>query len=154
MSGGRHRLDFIVMLITFCAFAASVLIVLMFSGIVYKDISDKAEKSYEDRTGISYVWSKVKNGEGGVYVGDFQGISVLCLEEESDMTTYLTMIYLYDGWVRELVSEEGLEFSPSDGMPVVEAETLYFTSLDGGLIKVTANSGDYFIYPRVSPIMD
>lgn len=147
----EHRLDFIFILVVFCVFAASVLVVLTLGASVYKGMSYRSHKGYDDRTGLSYIWAKVKNGEGSgeIYTSDFQGLSILCLEENSDGVKYITKIYLYDGWIRELTSEDGLEFSPEDGMPVIEANTLSFAQQENGLIKATANGRDLYIYPRV-----
>lgn len=144
------RVDTIFVLIIFCVFAASVLMVLMLGGSVYKNVTEMARDGYDERTCLAYVWSKVKNSDesGMVYVGDFQGISVLCLEENYNGATYQTMIYLYDGWVRELYSEAGLEFYPEDGVAVIQADSMDFEQFDRGLIKVEVGSENLLVFPR------
>lgn len=147
----KHKLDFIFVLVFFSVFAASVLLTLTLGGVIYKSMSERIQDSYDDRTGLSYIWSKVKNYEGAglLYTGDFYNLSMLCLEEEHDMVKYVTRIYLYDGWIRELVSNEGHDFSPEEGMPVLAADTLSFVQLENGLIKATINENVLCLFPRV-----
>lgn len=146
------RIDTVFVLLIFCVFAASVLMVLMLGGNVYKNVTETARDKYDERTCLSYVWTKVKNNDesGRVYVGDFQGISVLCLEENYDDAVYQTMIYLYDGWVRELYSEVGLEFNPEDGVSVIKTNSMGFEQLDDGLIKVEVGSESLLVFPRAN----
>ena len=137
-------------LVIFCVFAMSVLLVLMLGGNIYKNMSEKIQEGYDKQTGLSYVWSKVKNGDasGSAYVGNFQGVSALCLEEQNEFGVYVTMVYFHDGWLRELPSEKGLEFSLEDGMPVIKTDSLSFEELPGGLIRAESDSGELYIYPR------
>lgn len=147
-----QSIDTVFVLIIFCIFAASVLAVLMLGGSIYKNMADISQDGYEERTCLSYVWTKVKNGDeaGKILLGDFDGQNVLLLKEEYDGVAYQTMIYYYDGWVRELFCEEGLNFAPEDGTPVIKTTSLSFTALENGLIKAEAGSGSLLISPRGS----
>ena len=145
-----QKIDTIFVLAIFCVFAASVLMSLMFGASIYKNTTDKSNEKYGENICLSYVWMKVKNTDSidNVYVDTFHDLSVLCLDEEYDGITYQTQIYLYEGWVCELFTELGLDFYPDAGMPVVEADSLSFETLDSGLIKVTVNSESLILYPR------
>lgn len=144
------RIDTVFVLLIFCVFTASVLMVLMLGGSVYKNVTEMARDGYDERTCLAYVWTKVKNNDdsGNVYVGDFQGLSVLCLEENYDGAVYQTMIYLYDGWVRELYSEAGLEFYPEAGVAVIQADSMNLEQLDDGLIEIGVGSESLLLFPR------
>lgn len=143
------KIDTFFVLAVFCFFSISVLMTLMFGGTVYKNIVEKSQEGYNERICLSYIWTKVKRGDeaGMVTTGDFCGQSALFIDEEFDGVRYRTVIYLYDGWVRELFSEEGLEFSPEDGTPVIEAETLAFEWLDNAL-QTTVNAEQLLVLPR------
>lgn len=145
-----RKTDAVFVLAVFCAFAASVLLVLMLGANAYKSMVEKSGAEYDRHTGLSYIWTKVKNTDaaGKVYIDEFHDMPVLCLEEEYDTETFRTIIYLYDGWVRELFSEEGLEFPPEAGITILEAESLAFDELENGLIKVTLDSQSLLISPR------
>ena len=137
-------------LMIFCVFTMSVLTVLMLGVSAYKSVTDISREGYEDRICLSYIWTKVKNGDDAnrVYITDFQGMSALCIDEEYDETTYHTIVYHHEGWVYELFSECGLDFSLSDGTPVIKNASLSFEQFNDGLVKVTAGSESAFISPR------
>lgn len=151
MAKTRWKTDSVFVLAIFCFFTASALAVLILGASVYKNIAGKSMEGHDERICLSYIWTKVKNADNTVYVGDFCERSALFITEEYDSVQYHTAIYLDDGWVRELFCEVGLEFLPEDGMPVIEVESLDFEQLDNGLIKVRVNSGSLLILPRVNP---
>lgn len=146
----RLKFDTVPVLLIFCVFAVSALIVLALSGSVYKSTVEITGEGYEEQTCLSYVWTKVKSSDvlDRVYVEDFHGLSALFVEEEFDGITYTTLIYCYDGWIRELFFESGLSFSPSDGMQIVEGGSLVLESAGDGLIKATSGEESIFISLR------
>ena len=89
------RIDTIFVLIIFCVFAMSVLMVLMLGAGIYNDIIDMANDGDESRTALSYIWTKVKNNDSidVIHVGDFQGSSALFLDEVYGDSRYSTSIY-------------------------------------------------------------
>jgi len=55
------RIDTIFVLIIFCIFAVSVLIVLMLGAGIYRNMNDISNDGRDERTALSYLWKKVKN---------------------------------------------------------------------------------------------
>ena len=145
-----RRADTVFVLLIFCLFAMSVLITLMLGAGVYKHMTDISGEGYDERTCLSYIWTKIKNSDqiGKISVGDFDGTPALRLSEVYGDTTYETRIYLYDGWVYELFCEESLDAHPSDGVPIIKTDSLSFEQLDDGLIRASAGSGNVLLYPR------
>jgi len=137
-------------LMVFCVLTMSVLTVLMLGVSAYRNVIDMARDGYEERLVLSYIWTKIKNGDeaGMVYVTDFHGKSALSIDDVYDGVTFHTIIYHYEGWVYELPFESGLMFSPGAGLRVIKSESLTFEQLEGGLIKVSAGSLNAFISPR------
>ena len=137
-------------LIVFCVFTMSVLTVLVLGVSAYKKVMDITREGYEERLCLSYIWTKVKNGDKAekVYITDFQGLTALSIDEVYDGITYHTVIYHYEGWVYELFYESGLEFSPGAGVTVIGVDYLSFEPTEDGLIKVSAGSENVFISPR------
>ena len=147
---GPDKIGAAAALMIFCVFTMTVLTVLMLGVSAYKNMTDISLEGYEERVCLSYIWTKVKNGDeaGMVYVKDFQGKNALCLDEVYDGTTYHTMIYHHEGWVYELFAEAGLLFSPEDGVAVIKSESLSFEGIEDGLFKVSAGSQSVFISLR------
>ena len=146
------RIDTVFVLIIFCVFAISVLMVLMLGADIYKNMTDISREGYDERTGLSYIWTKVKNNDeaGRIHLSDFHGVSALCFDEEFDSSTYRTMIYYYDGWVYELFYDISLDFLPSDGAQIIEISDLKFEELQYGLIRVSSGASSLLVSPRGS----
>ena len=146
----KNKIDSVFVLIIFSVFALSVLMVLMLGASVYKNMTEITREGQEERTLLSFIWTKVKNSDdaGSVYVGEFCGLPALCFDEDIGGTQYWTVIYHYDGWVYELFSEKELEFFPEDGERVLEIPELSFEEHEYGLIKVSSGKKTLLISPR------
>ena len=143
----KRKIDTLFVLIIFSVFALSVLMVLMLGARIYSNMTDMASEGEGERTVLSYIWTKVKNGDraGSAYVGKFNGLDALYFdseyEDEYEVVQYRTAIYQYDGWVYELFSETGLDFAPEDGVRVMRIDDdLSFENYEHGMIRVTAGT--------------
>ena len=146
----KQKIDTIFVLMIFCVFAISMLMVLMLGASIYKNMTEISRDGYDERTTLSYFWTKIKNGDedGMVYISDFQGLPALCLAEVYGDTRYLTMIYRYGDRVYELFTEEGVQLDPEDGTPVIDAGDLEIKEHGGGLFSITVGGKSVFLYPR------
>ena len=154
---GKSKIDTVFVLVIFSVFALSVLLVLMFSAGVYKSVTDLAREHEEERTLLSYIWTKVKNNDkdGSIRVIDFHGINALCFDEyfegeNFELVQYSTVIYQYEGWVCELFYETELNLAPEDGVQIMRIGSMTFEDYDNaeGMIKVSAGSKSQLLYPR------
>ena len=147
---GKNRIDTVFVLLIFSVFALSVLMVLMLGARIYNNMTDMTREGQDERTLLSYIWTKVKNNDkaGSVYVGEFCGLSALCIDEKFDETPYRTVVYQYDGWVYELFSETGIEFLPEDGIKVMMIDDLKFEEYEYGLIKISTGETSLLLSPR------
>lgn len=146
-------IDNIVVLIVFCTFAFSVLMVLMLAAGVYRNISEITQSSENERTAYSYVRTKIRNADsaGAFYVAEFDGLSALYISEQIGGTEYQTVIYVYDGWLCELFSEASIEHTPADGTRITPAGGLAFTMSDSMIHVITDRPEGIqaiSIYPR------
>ena len=148
----RRRIDTVFVMIIFCVFAVSVLMVLMLGASVYENVAAMSRDGYTDHSILSYIWTKVKNSDdaGRIYVGEFYGAPALFIEEEYGQIQYITTIYEYNGWIYELFYEMGLDFLPEDGAQIAEHGSLTFYTYENGLIKVSSDAKDLLIFPRGS----
>ena len=146
----RQKADTVFVLIVFCVFAVSVLMVLALSAGIYKNINETSQEGYDERTALSYVWTRVKSGdsEGSISVGEFHGYSALIIDEQLSGTLYRTLIYAHAGRLNVLFSEAGLNLTPDSGVPVVDVESMTFQQLEYGIISVSTATRTLLLSPR------
>lgn len=146
MKQKSSRITDVFALVVFGVFALCVLLVLLTGAGVYRRLVESGSKSYQDRTAVQYVATRVRQAET-VAVEDFWGCQALTLREELDGEGYITRIYCYDGYLRELFCEEAASLLPEDGEQVLEAEA-FQASLDGELLTVQVDSREVTLYLR------
>lgn len=121
---------------------------------VYRSVADDAETNSAQRTALSYVVNQVRRADaGGVAVGSFGGGDALRLTETAeDGSVYVTLIYCFDGALRELYMEEGAGLTPEDGMAVLALSSLSLAVSEGGGLDISAGDGasswSVTLYPR------
>ena len=135
----KHSLNVIFVLIITGIFAITVFIVLIFGANTYTGIVKKSQIDYNQQICLSYITAKIHRGDATdlIYIDDFSNIPALYIEEIYDGISYLTVIYAYEGWVRELFFEKGLDFEPQNGTPLLEANKLSFSYHNDNLLSIT-----------------
>ena len=125
----EFHINGILVLVLFGVFAVSILMVLLTGAGAYRRLTERGQESYTARTIPQYLSTRVRQADaaGRITVGMFDGVETLELREEIDGTCYVTRIYCYEGYLRELFHAEGLEFLPSDGECVMPAEAAEFS---------------------------
>jgi len=153
---GESKVDTVFVLIIFSVFALSVLLVLTLGARIYKNMTNISGENQTERALLSYIWTKVKNGDKSesIHVGEFCGLTSLFFDEEFSGTPYRTAIYQYDGWLyelfceTELLSDQVSGFLPEDGVQVMEIDELLFENLEYGMIKVSTGGLSLLLSPR------
>ena len=154
-SASGHSVDVVFVLAIACGFAASILMVLMLGANIYGNIQKTSDAQFNERVCLSYVSAKIHASDrsGDLEVGDFQGASALYLNENFDDTPYNTIIYSYDGWIRELFCEKGLDLPPDAGAPIMEARSIRFNAVKPNLLSIeysdkNGGAGEIFVNLR------
>ncbi len=140
---GKHHMDTLFTLLLFGVFAACVLFVLLTGANVYRDLTLRDQAAYAHRTCAQYIAAKVRQAPSpdAVRVEEFGG-DALVLSQDIDGWEYLTRIYCYDGWLRELFAQADGELAPQDGEKIIEAQGLELELADGVLsVYVTDSTG-------------
>lgn len=141
----KHKLDGLIALVLFGVFAACVLSVLLTGADVYRRLTERDREAYSRRTCVQYVATKVRQARSGsdIRVDNFDGVDRVSLVEEIEGDKYVTMVYCFDGYLRELFTfddPEGEVFFPEDGEKIIEAQDMT-ASLDDGLLTVNITDG-------------
>ena len=122
----KNQLSGVLVLLVFAVFGVSVLLVLLTGADVVKTLSERDQESYDRRTTMQYITTRVRQADeaGCVAVESIDGVDVLILREEIEGEHYETRVYCYDGYVRELFAFAEDEFFAGDGEAVLKAENL------------------------------
>jgi hypothetical protein len=109
---------------------------------VYNNTTDVSSENYTHRTALSYIANQVRRGDGGgsIRVADLGGAEALTFRETIGGVPYLTSLYCYDGQLRELFTEEGVQQEIASGVVIMPLAGLDFAE-GGGSVKVTATDG-------------
>ncbi len=138
----EFQINGILVLVLFGVFAVSILAVLLTGAGAYKRLTERGQVTYTARTIPQYVSTRVRQADamGNVAVVLFEGVEALELAEEIEGKRYVTRIYCFDGYVRELFSDSSIVLNPIDGECIMEADEMHF-SMQGGFLSVSILAG-------------
>lgn len=133
--------NYVSVLALLCSFVIGSLVLVNVGVHVYKNIAQNNAENFCLRTSLSYVATKVRqhDGAGDISVKEIEQVPVLVLTDEKDSDTYRTMIYCYDGALRELYQEEGMEYTLKDGQEIMELSDFYVEQKEGQLFVTVEN---------------
>lgn len=139
-------------MLLFLVFVLSALFSVLIGGKVYENIRGRMEESYTGSVALNYVANKVRQGDigGAVTVREIDHVPVLELRQEINDQSYITQIYYYDGYIRELFTHESSGLGLADGLEIIECDGLKF-GLEHQLLTVETigeNGGSLMLYVR------
>ena len=111
--------------------ALSCMIIIRGSG-VYEKLTENMERNYETRVSFSYVATKLRQSDraGFIIADEIDGVPVLGVKEKYGDEWYVTYVYYYDGWIREIMLDyyggETIEFDLSDGDGIIKSRSFGF----------------------------
>jgi len=140
----RHAADLLYSLALFCVFAACALMVVLMGADVYKKTVSAAEADYNSRTCVSYIATKLRQGDtqGAIAVQQLGGRSALSLDQEVGGTRYRTWLYQDGGQLCEQFVPADLQPDPAQGQQIMPLQGLEFSLDPSGRLKVTATQTD------------
>lgn len=146
MNEKTSKITDLLSLMGFGLFAVCVILVLLTGAKVYRNLVDSGSRSYESRTAVQYIATRVRQTES-VSVEEFDGCCALVGTEEIDGEIYLTRVYCYDGYLRELFSAEDAWLQADAGEKILPVESAGF-ALEDGLLTVRVDQQEMTLYLR------
>ena len=132
-----------------CVFGATLLLSLATGASIYRRVASRVERSAAQRVGLTYITAKIHScDEAGkvtpaIYADpSSQEADALVLTQDIEGTGYWTILYVYDGWLRELFCEENWPMGPDAGLPIAEAQSLVVTEPAEGLLHLAYTRPD------------
>ena len=146
MKKNASKITDLLALTVFAAFAVCLLIVLLFGAQLYQNLVQRGEESFRQRTATQYLRTRVQQAEH-ISLSDFQGCEALAIREEIDGIPYVTRVYFYEGFLRELFSAESAALAPGDGEKIMPAESLDF-QIDDDLLTAVVDGQEVVLHLR------
>ena len=137
----QHHIDGLIALLLFGVFAACVLAVLLTGADAYRRLTLRDQAAAERRARTQYIATKLRqaDAENAVSVADMEGVPTLVLGRDGE---YVTYIYCYDGWLRELYLWCEEPPVPGDGRELIPARELGLSLEDGVLtVRIDGEGG-------------
>ena len=131
--------DTIFTLAMICVFAVTSLLLVLFGARVYKNVVAEMDKNFHARTGLAYVTNKIRNAdaEGMIFFEQQDGLDTLVISNHSGGTEHRTVIYFYEGWLREVSMAADEIFKAEDGEKIVAAEEFTMKDRGNGFLRFT-----------------
>ena len=127
-----------------CVFGATLLLSLITGAGIYRRVQSRVEESAQERITLSYVTARIHacDQAGMVGTGFFGEGGAVFLYEEIGGSGYETILYVYDGNLREMLCEKGRELPPEFGETVAPALALRVAVPNKNLLRLTLTQPD------------
>ena len=140
----KHVIDFLFPLALFFVLTAtSVALVILASGTYSRQVQD-SEDSFVSRTALSYVTEKLHQADSSdaIDAGAFDGQDAILIRQEYSGQSYVTYLYAYDGYLRELFIQDGIDAKASDGRRILASDSFSFEESQEGLFHLYCTNKD------------
>jgi hypothetical protein len=139
-----HRIDAMFILLLYGMFALFSMLTMIIGVHFYKDLTEDSANRGDLRTALSYVANRFRAADtvNGISLENRGGVDALVLREQLGGHSAETLIYCYDGALREflLVPDLGGQgFVPSEGDELVMVSDFSVTQ-DEGLYTICAKT--------------
>lgn len=140
----KHVIDFLFPLAVFFVLAASAVALVVLASGFYSRQVEASSDSYSGRTTLAYVTEKLHQNDenGAVSVGNFDGSDALVIRQSYGGKEYVTYLYAYDGYLRELFIQEGTEAKASDGRKILETKAFEAREESDGIFYLYCENED------------
>lgn len=132
-----------------CVFGITLLMGIFAGAAVYQRVSDRVSASARERVGLTYITAKLHSfdaltpdGGPAIRVGTLGGQDALYLSEDIDGVAYETVLYVYNGQLREMLCLRGGQQDPAFGEVIGPAQSLRVERPREGLMCLEYTDGD------------
>ena len=140
----RHKgISSLAALLMLLVFAVALLAVLLGGANVYDRLTARDSESYDSRTCVQYLTTKVRQSENAACLSltQFGDGDCLTITEHINGVAFTTQVYCHDGWVMELFTLKGAGLPPEGGAKIIQAQALTLTQ-EGSLLHMNIVDGN------------
>ncbi|MBQ9837565.1 MAG: DUF4860 domain-containing protein [Oscillospiraceae bacterium] len=140
----RHKgISSLAALLMLLVFAVALLAVLLGGANVYDRLTARDSESYDSRTCVQYLTTKVRQSENAacLSLSQFGDGDCLTITEHINGVAFTTQVYCHDGWLMELFTLKGAGLPPEGGAKIIQAQALTLTQ-EGSLLHMNIVDGN------------
>ena len=141
-----HSMDFLFSIALFFVFAATALVVLLLSANVYEQIVHRSTHTFEQNTALAYLTEKIHQNDHGsnssIELTQFDGCEALAISQTFNDTMYTTYIYEFEGQLKELFIQNGVQATAQAGTTILTLHHLEMKAIDDDLLQFTCYCED------------
>ncbi|MEG1431392.1 DUF4860 domain-containing protein [Eubacterium sp.] len=134
-----HVVDYLFVLALFFTFALCTFTVIFIGIKVYSQTVSHMNENYVGRTATTYVTQKIRSSNGPITittVGDAQALSLT-----DDDTQTRTLIYAWQGTLKELTIKASDAVTPGAGQEILPVDAFVPTLAGTGLLELSITDG-------------
>ena len=130
----RHPVAELASLILFGIFTLFLLLMLLFSARIYQQTVKNTNAETTLGTAVSYITTKFRqhDTEGGVFNSTLDGLPALCFHDTLNDQEYTTYIYLDQGNLKELFTQNDSAANTSAGTTIAKLSDFQVTESSPG----------------------
>ena len=135
----NNIIDVLFVIALFCIFALSAIFLISIGANIYGKTVSHMEANFNGRTSFAYVTEKIRqsDNDGAISIGDFNGCPALLITKKTGDTNYITYLYEYDGYLKELMIREDTPLPPSAGQNILAVTEFSLTQVNDRLLSFT-----------------
>lgn len=139
----KNSMTSVLVLLVFTVFMVAVLIVLLNGADLLQQITLRDQRSYNQRTVTQYLTTHIRQADRSdtVFVRTCGQTDMLVFSEEIDGTRYETSVYCYDGYLREMYCQAGLDLPLEFGEEILPAADFHAVC-QGSLVQIRFQTAD------------
>lgn len=141
-----RKIDMVFVMALLVLFTATALALVLIGAKHYRAVTDHMTGNHEQRITSSYLAEKIRQNDrvDAITLCTLMETPALSIRTTEGNVSYITYIYFYDDYLRELVVTETSVFSLTGGQPIMAIRDIQFTMENASLIRaeITNLQGD------------
>ena len=137
----KYAMDALFALILYGMFTLVSLLLVPIGAQIYRGVVQRTDDRSNVRASLSYVANKVRSSSSA-NLETREGTTVLVLSEQQEEQRVETLIYCYEGKLRELYQMEGKAFVPANGEELAAVSGFSIAQPADDLLMVTSKDAD------------
>lgn len=144
----KHIIDLLFVIALFCLFALSAIFLISIGADIYGKTMTNMEHNFDARTSLAYVTEKIRQSDqmDQIAIGNLDDCPALVITYHTSDSTYITYIYEFNGYLKELMIKDAISLGPEAGQNILEIKDFQVRQINDQLISCIIETTDEQTY--------